>query len=232
MKRLIDWNDPEQVKEYHKKYKKQYYQKNKKKHKEYREKNKEYIRKRRKQYYQKNKKKIRIKHKEYREKNKEKIKEYAKKYRKKNKEKLKEHWKKYYLENKETISNKNKKYYQRPEVKKRHNDRGKERTKRFKKYFVEMLGNKCRGCDNDDIRCLDFHHVDPTTSKKETEWQNKIKFTKRVDEDKIMLLCVNCHRIIHYEMRIDETRFATKYDIITYLRQCKSLTLTEDMNSR
>ena len=82
----MDWNDPEQVREY----KSGWYKKNKEKVSVYKR-----------AYYQKNKEKVSVYNKEYCQENKEKISERAKKYREKNREKFREYFKEYYQNNKE-----------------------------------------------------------------------------------------------------------------------------------
>lgn len=75
-----------------------------------------------------------------------------------------------------------------------------ERRRKVKRRAVEYLGNKCSKCGNsypDSV--YDFHHIDPSR-KEETlsyllrcgKWENIKKELK-----KCILVCANCHRIIH-----------------------------------
>jgi hypothetical protein len=89
-------NNKGKIREYKKKYNKEYCENNKGKIKEYR-----------KEYNQNNREKL----KEYREKLKEYKKKYDKEYRQNNKEKIKQRTKEYTQKNKERISEKNRKYY-------------------------------------------------------------------------------------------------------------------------
>ena len=58
--------------------------------------------------------------------------------------------------------------------------------------------NGCNRCDENDHRCLDFHHIDPTT--KVFVIGNNIKRSWVVLEqeiEKCEILCANCHRKHH-----------------------------------
>lgn len=77
--------------------------------------------------------------------------------------------------------------------------RCKTRRKRLR-IFINSLKTKCIKCGEDDIRCLDFHHI---TSNKiitisrlisQVGW-NEDKILKEID--KCILLCANCHRKEH-----------------------------------
>ena len=165
-------------KEQQKEYSKKYYNENRKKiikyQKEYRRKNPE----KRKEHYIKNKEKANKQSKEYyiknKIKNREKKKEYDKKYRENNKEEIKE----YYFNNKERI---------------------KKRAKKFKKWCVEYKGGKCQMCGYDNcLAALEFHHI----GEKSFDISRAVSKEKEVLEkelDKCILLCANCHRIIHHE---------------------------------
>ena len=75
------------------------------------------------------------------------------------------------------------------------------RTKQFvdtKLKLVEIKGGKCKCCGFDGhYSALEFHHLDP--SKKEFNlsvtnngWNKLLK-----EVDKCILLCSNCHRMVH-----------------------------------
>lgn len=93
----IDWNNPEDVKEYRKEYRKLYYQKNREKllniQKERYYKNIEEQREYQRKYYYEHGKE---KQKAWKDENREKSREYGRKHYQKNKEKIKEYHKKYY----------------------------------------------------------------------------------------------------------------------------------------
>tara|TARA_R100001463_G_scaffold93154_1_gene147901 strand:- start:1159 stop:1758 length:600 start_codon:yes stop_codon:yes gene_type:complete len=91
----MDWNDPEQVRAYHRAYylknkekilecNKEWYYKNTEKKKKYRQKNKEKMQAYEKEYYQKNIEKIKERKKQYWKKNKEKIQKIKTEWRKNN----------------------------------------------------------------------------------------------------------------------------------------------------
>lgn len=73
-----------------------------------------------------------------------------------------------------------------------------------RKKIIEYKGGKCEKCGyNKCIEALDFHHIDP--SQKEfnlcntTLSLNKLK----IEADKCVLLCSNCHREFHYLNRLN-----------------------------
>lgn len=75
-------------------------------------------------------------------------------------------------------------------------------------YAIELLGGKCKNCNCDDIRCLEFHHLDPSTKDVDISYLlncSKKRITAEVE--KCILLCANCHAIEHSQ---------DKQDIIDY----------------
>lgn len=68
---------------------------------------------------------------------------------------------------------------------------------------VEYKGGKCSRCNYDRcITALDFHHINPeekdfTIAKYYNLSWDKIK----IELDKCILVCANCHREIHYEIK-------------------------------
>lgn len=74
-----------------------------------------------------------------------------------------------------------------------------------KKKLVDYKGGKCERCDfkSDIMDVYDFHHKD--TSEKEFglgsgEGKNYSFERCKVEADKCMLVCKNCHAIIHNEL--------------------------------
>ena len=68
---------------------------------------------------------------------------------------------------------------------------------------IEYLGGVCWRCEEVYDRVVyDFHHIVPAT--KEYEWgtlkKRKWKTIKK-ELDKCILLCANCHRLAHLDMR-------------------------------
>ncbi|MBD2775109.1 HNH endonuclease [Iningainema tapete] len=79
-----------------------------------------------------------------------------------------------------------------------------ERMRRFKEKCVAYKGGKCSRCGYD--RCIDaleFHHVNPKEKDLQLSAGKGYSFEKAIPElDKCILVCANCHREIHAEMRV------------------------------
>ena len=78
-----------------------------------------------------------------------------------------------------------------------------ERWRQRKLDAVKYKGGKCERCGYDKYPdVLEFHHRDP--EQKEASW-NKMRLwgqTKLLTElDKCDILCANCHREVHVELR-------------------------------
>lgn len=74
--------------------------------------------------------------------------------------------------------------------------------KRTKKKLIDYKGGKCCRCGyNKCIEAFDFHHTDP--SKKDFALSSKsFSFERLKNEvDKCELVCSNCHREIHYNLK-------------------------------
>lgn len=73
---------------------------------------------------------------------------------------------------------------------------------KVKKKLVEYKGGKCERCGYD--RCIDsleFHHLDPN-EKDFTIGGKSFSFERlRIESDKCILICSNCHKEIHFEER-------------------------------
>ena len=166
------------------------------------EKKKEYLKK----YYKKNEKKINEKRREYRKNNEEKVRTQDREYYQKNKERILKWQREYYSKN----SEKRKKYLTEnvdhyKKWRKEHYQKNKEELKKMrikiKKQLVEYKGGECNKCGyNKSIASLDFHHLN---GKKEFHVSHaitkNIEFDKlKIETDKCMLLCANCHRELHY----------------------------------
>lgn len=79
-----------------------------------------------------------------------------------------------------------------------------ERWRQRKLKAVEYKGGCCERCGYDKYPdVLEFHHLDP--SEKEASW-NKIRLWswKKIqgELDKCSMLCANCHREVHVELRL------------------------------
>lgn len=76
----------------------------------------------------------------------------------------------------------------------------KARRKKLKDLAIEYKGGKCSCCGYNKCKAaLEFHHLDPNEkefglgTKGLTRSWDKIK----IELDKCILLCANCHREIH-----------------------------------
>lgn len=74
-------------------------------------------------------------------------------------------------------------------------------TKRLqvKQKCVDYLGGKCSKCGyNKCLAALDFHHVNSSTKDKDYI-NSRMSFEKlKIELDKCVLLCANCHREEHH----------------------------------
>lgn len=121
-------------------------------------------------------------------------------YYQQNKEKLKGQIKEYYLKHREERLQYQRDYRKKNRLKLTERDRNK-RNNRLTKA-VEFLGGKCNRCQETYDPCVyDFHHLNPQ-DKDFTIGENmligEIRFFAEVQ--KCMLLCANCHRLIHKEL--------------------------------
>lgn len=87
-----------------------------------------------------------------------------------------------------------------------------ERRRKLKELAIEYKGGKCTRCNyNKSKSALEFHHLDP--SEKEfgigsgdtKSWQ-KLK----LELEKCILVCANCHREIHEEIRLSGEKESQK----------------------
>lgn len=73
-----------------------------------------------------------------------------------------------------------------------------ESRQKLKQKLVEYKGGSCEICGyNKTVWALDFHHLDP--NKKDFGIDSKIAGLEKmkVEVDKCILVCANCHREIH-----------------------------------
>jgi len=78
------------------------------------------------------------------------------------------------------------------------------RARQRNREFVEEVKKRsvCLHCGCDDFRCLCFHHEDPAVKTHEVSEMINRSFSIariQVEIDKCIVLCANCHRIVHYE---------------------------------
>lgn len=77
-----------------------------------------------------------------------------------------------------------------------------ERRRRLKQLAIEYKGGKCSLCGY--CKCtgaLEFHHIDPKTKDFSLSTDGLTRSWKRikVELDKCILVCSNCHKEIHSE---------------------------------
>ena len=140
--------------------------------------------------------------KKYRDNHKEIIREYARLYRETHREERKE-----YLKN--FPKDKLKEYQKRwkdnrtPATKERLklNLRiyARKLTKKRKRLLVDYKGGKCERCGyNKNLAALEFHHIDPKTKEFNMGRNLSRDMDKlKLEVDKCMLLCANCHKEEH-----------------------------------
>jgi hypothetical protein len=84
-----------------------------------------------------------------------------------------------------------------------------ERQKQFKKTLVDIKGGKCCRCGYSKcIGALEFHHKDPSQKDFGVSQYKCTSFEKNKEAilkelEKCDLLCANCHREAHYELKFE-----------------------------
>lgn len=96
-------------------------------------------------------------------------------------------------------------------------ERAKKTRLKLEKEFKELKKKlKCEQCGEDDWRCLDFHHTDPTQKLKSVRraFFNNGKQAAKDEADKCQILCANCHRKHHMEPCVTKQDIADQYPMI------------------
>jgi hypothetical protein len=82
----------------------------------------------------------------------------------------------------------------------RHAEQAKARGRKRKLMAVEYLGDRCEHCHQQwPLAVYEFHHKNPTekdydpAQALQLSWENF-----KMELDKCMLLCANCHRMEHH----------------------------------
>ena len=79
------------------------------------------------------------------------------------------------------------------------------RRNKVKLLAVEYKGGKCSLCGyNKCIAALEFHHTDPEHKDFSISREGNTRSWEKVklEIDKCILLCANCHREVHQELRL------------------------------
>lgn len=80
------------------------------------------------------------------------------------------------------------------------------RQRKLKKQMVEYKGNKCERCGyHKYIGALEFHHIDPSVKDFNPSSLKRYTFDEKIKNelDKCILLCANCHREVHHELKLN-----------------------------
>lgn len=85
------------------------------------------------------------------------------------------------------------------------------RRRRYRKLRQQVSDYKssrgCSKCAETHPACLDFHHPDPSTKEmgpREMITKKGWTFEKlKAEFDTLEVLCANCHRKVHYDLRQD-----------------------------
>lgn len=94
------------------------------------------------------------------------------------------------------------KYQESAKGRKKHNNAQFRWKRKKKQKAVDYKGGVCSRCGyNTCIEALDFHHIDP--NNKEFNISHAIRNSHswerlKIELDKCILLCANCHRELHY----------------------------------
>ncbi len=74
--------------------------------------------------------------------------------------------------------------------------------RRTKIKLIEHRGGKCSKCGYDKcIDALDFHHLDPKIKEFQLGGSTKSFEKLKAESDKCILVCSNCHREIHFNLK-------------------------------
>jgi len=94
-----------------------------------------------------------------------------------------------------------------PEIKKKNNYlHVKSSRQRNKIRAIEYKGGKCEICSYDSCTAaLEFHHKDPSIKDFGISTNSNKAWSKiKIELDKCVLVCANCHREIHFKMNKTE----------------------------
>lgn len=83
-------------------------------------------------------------------------------------------------------------------------ERVKKRRKDVKEKAIIYLGGECNRCGYDKCNdALEFHHIDPDLKEFGIASQGHTRSWEKVKRelDKCLMVCANCHREIHSELR-------------------------------
>lgn len=102
------------------------------------------------------------------------------------------------------------------------------RRRELKYKLVEYKGGRCEKCGYDKcIDALEFHHLDENEKSFGISNGNVKSFEKAKEEvDKCILVCSNCHKEIHYELKLKKEEEKLKLienNILEYKKNCNEI---------
>lgn len=96
---------------------------------------------------------------------------------------------------------KRKRYYEHDRIRKTYARRNKQlkskRQEDWKPKLLEIFKTGCSRCEEKDLRCLEFHHLDPSKKKHTVTGLITGKYSDKTIQEEIekcIVLCSNCHR--------------------------------------
>ena len=109
--------------------------------------------------------------------------------------------------------------------------------KRRKQEIVKIFGGECSICGyNKCVNALQFHHTDPTLKTKAPtsiiHESSLDKAIKKLQVEKVIMVCANCHAEIHSEEYNCELQNSIREIIQSECKQCKKRFYQLDRNNR
>jgi sRNA-binding protein len=126
---------------------------------------------------------------------------YARKWRAKNKSKHAKNKRNQYTKNKEKYLAAHKQWRIKNPTK--DNEYTKNIRFKFREWVDEIKSsNGCSVCGERRALCLDWHHVDPKTKLFCIgHGRSKSRESVKAEMEKCILLCANCHRVLHWNIK-------------------------------
>jgi hypothetical protein len=101
---------------------------------------------------------------------------------------------------------------------------------RLRDKFVAILGSKCELCQFAGFFALEFHHYNGKLGKGRNRLNSENPASKQFDLTKVVLVCANCHKLIHF---VSHFEFTTESCIVLvkygYIEE-KDISLYERFN--
>jgi hypothetical protein len=98
------------------------------------------------------------------------------------------------------------------------------RQQKLKEEAINYKGGKCISCNYNDYQgALEFHHLDPNEKEFSISTTKHLTLEKiKVELDKCILLCANCHREIHanrikYDLKTNSITKFSKIETLTWV---------------